>query len=83
MEALARFLKLEDPTAKMGGGLRGGSLRGSGKKPSTNENGNRKARQTSMSWQSGERGDGGLSSSITSSFKDSAEKLSKLLVRIW
>mmetsp|Transcript_5429 Transcript_5429/g.13589 ORF Transcript_5429/g.13589 Transcript_5429/m.13589 type:complete len:737 (-) Transcript_5429:63-2273(-) len=80
MEALARFLKLEDPTAKMGVGLRGGSLRGSGKKPSTNENGNRKARQTSMSWQSGERGDGGLSSSITSSFKDSAEKLSKLLV---
>ena len=92
MEALIGFLKLEDPSSKMGGGIRGGSLRGSGKKgriASISETGvrrNRKigSREKTASWQSGDTnadGDGGLSSSFTS-FKDSAGMLSKLLVRM-
>eukprot|EP00571_Detonula_confervacea_P009854 CAMPEP_0172301438 /NCGR_PEP_ID=MMETSP1058-20130122/3326_1 /TAXON_ID=83371 /ORGANISM="Detonula confervacea, Strain CCMP 353" /LENGTH=716 /DNA_ID=CAMNT_0013011551 /DNA_START=78 /DNA_END=2228 /DNA_ORIENTATION=+ len=76
MEALIGFLKLEDPSLKTGGSIRGGSLRGSGKKrQSPNESGLRRSRQNRASNASS----GGLSSSFTLSLKDSAGKLSKLL----
>mmetsp|Transcript_56541 Transcript_56541/g.120084 ORF Transcript_56541/g.120084 Transcript_56541/m.120084 type:complete len:732 (+) Transcript_56541:26-2221(+) len=85
MESLVGFLKLEDPSSKIGGGMRGGSLRASGKKgrkSALSESGVRRGRSgTSSSWQSGESNatdDGGLSSSFSSTFK-SAGKLSKLL----
>lgn len=89
MEALIGFLKLEDPTSKLGGGLRGGSLRGSGNKsknknPLSDSGSRRKkserSRQASSSWHSGgSDASAGLSNSFTS-LKDSAGKLSKLLV---
>ncbi len=97
MEALIGFLKLQDPASKSGGGMRGGSLRGSGNSEKSKFGGSgrgggklggrgRRRSTTASSWQAGEAALSGsgtsLSSSITSSFKDSAGKLSKLLVRL-
>mmetsp|Transcript_37338 Transcript_37338/g.78759 ORF Transcript_37338/g.78759 Transcript_37338/m.78759 type:complete len:757 (-) Transcript_37338:187-2457(-) len=85
MEALVGFLKLEDPASKVGGGgMRGGSLRGSGKKGQkgsalSESSVRRRNRAASGSWQSGDSGPG-LSSSLTSSLTNSAGKLSKLLL---
>jgi len=91
MEALVGFLNLEDPSSKLGGGMRGGSLQGGGAKGgksalSESGVGVRRGRLTgnTSSWQSGDSAtvgeSGGLSSSLTSTLK-SAGKLSKLLVR--
>ncbi|KAL7536227.1 hypothetical protein ACHAXR_007003 [Thalassiosira sp. AJA248-18] len=86
MEALVGFLKLEDPSMKIGVGIRGGSMRGSGKAKENGTGrrvGSRQSRQMSGSWQGPDTAspstNGGLSSSFTS-LKDSAGKLSKLLV---
>jgi len=93
MEALVGFLKLEDPSSKVGGGMRGGSRRRSGNKKGKRSTlgdssvlrGGRKAGNMSCSWQSGDPNasfdGGGLSSSLTLTLK-SAGKLSKLLVSI-
>ena len=94
MEALIGFLKLEDPYLKKAsvvGGMRGGSLRGSGKNDRKRRGSNASSLRGSIttSSKSGTSSnmrasdttmENSLRSSLTSSFNNSAGKISKLLV---